>query len=92
MPGPTDATLAPENLRRMFYGEIDKPWAKPINDAGISMHGLRKLAVDALLEAGCSVAEAAAIVGMSMGMVEHYGRKRDQALLADRAMRKWLDQ
>ena len=92
VPGPNGAALAPENFRRMFYREIEKPWAKPIKDAGLSMHGLRKLAVDALLEAGCPVAKTAAIVGMSMRMVEHYGKKRDQALLADRAMRKWLDQ
>lgn len=38
-------------------------------------HGLRKNAVNALLEAGCSVAEVQAITGQSFRMVEHYARR-----------------
>ena len=52
-------------------------------------HGLRKNAVIALLEAGCSVAETAAISGQSLGMVEHYAKARDQAKLAGDAMLRW---
>lgn len=52
-------------------------------------HGLRKNAVIALLEAGCSVAETAAISGQSLQMVEMYARGRDQAKLAGDAMLRW---
>jgi integrase len=38
-------------------------------------HGLRKNAVNALLEAGCSVAEVQAITGQSFRMVEHYAKR-----------------
>lgn len=52
-------------------------------------HGLRKNAVIALLEAGCSVAETAAISGQTLRMVEHYAKARDQQKLADSAVLRW---
>jgi len=52
-------------------------------------HGLRKNAVIALLEAGCSVPETAAISGQSLKVVEHYAKERDQAKMADSAVLKW---
>lgn len=52
-------------------------------------HGLRKNAVIALLEAGCSVAETSAISGQTLQMVEHYAKQRDQAALAGSAMMRW---
>jgi len=52
-------------------------------------HGLRKNAVNALLESGCSVAEVAAITGQSLRMVEHYAKGRDQAALGEAAILKW---
>jgi integrase len=52
-------------------------------------HGLRKNAVIALLEAGNSVAETAAISGQSYRMVEHYARQIDQKRLADGAILRW---
>ena len=52
-------------------------------------HGLRKNAVNALLEAGCSVAETAAISGQSLGMVEHYAKQRAQGELASAAILRW---
>jgi integrase len=52
-------------------------------------HGLRKNAVIALLECGCSVAETAAISGQTMQMVEHYAKDRDQAKLASAAILRW---
>ncbi|WP_156447963.1 tyrosine-type recombinase/integrase, partial [Sphingobium sp. CCH11-B1] len=52
-------------------------------------HGLRKNAVNALLEAECSVAETAAISGQSLQMVEYYARKRSQKKLGKSAMLKW---
>ena len=52
-------------------------------------HGLRKNAVIALLEAGSSTAQAAAVSGQSLQMVEYYARQRDQSTLADAAMLRW---
>ncbi len=52
-------------------------------------HGLRKNAVNALLEVGCSVAETAAISGQTLQLVEHYARRRDQSILGDAAILKW---
>ncbi|WP_394436718.1 tyrosine-type recombinase/integrase [Sphingobium naphthae] len=52
-------------------------------------HGLRKNAVNALLEAGCSSAETAAISGQSLQMVEHYAKRRSQKKLGLSAMEKW---
>lgn len=52
-------------------------------------HGLRKNAVNGLLEAGCSTAEVSSITGQSLAMVEHYGKLRDQPKLASVAMIKW---
>lgn len=52
-------------------------------------HGLRKSAVNALLEAGCSAAETAAISGQSLQMVEHYAKARSTGKLASAAVLKW---
>ena len=52
-------------------------------------HGLRKNAVNALLEAGCSAAETAAISGQSLQMVEHYAKQRSQSKLGQSAILKW---
>lgn len=52
-------------------------------------HGLRKNAVNALLEAGCSAAEAASVSGQSLQMIEHYAKERSQSTLATAAVLKW---
>lgn len=52
-------------------------------------HGLRKNAVIALLECGCSIAETAAISGQTLRMVEHYAKARDQQRLGDSAILRW---
>lgn len=52
-------------------------------------HGLRKNAVNALLEAGCTVAETASITGQTLQMVEHYAKRRNQKNLASAAILKW---
>lgn len=51
-------------------------------------HGLRKNAVNALLEAGCTIAEVAAITGQSFGMVEHYAKRVDGRRLGEAAILK----
>jgi integrase len=57
--------------------------------AAVVPHGLRKNAVNALLECGCSVAETAAISGQSLAMVEHYAKARAQGDLASAAILRW---
>jgi len=52
-------------------------------------HGLRKNAVNSLLEAGCSAGETAAISGQSLAMVEYYAKLRSQKKLGKSAMLKW---
>lgn len=52
-------------------------------------HGLRKNAVNSLLECGCTIAETASVSGQSLKVVEHYAKKRNQTKLARRAIGKW---
>lgn len=63
-------------------------WAKARGHKVVP-HGLRKNAVNTLLEVGCTVAEVSSITGQSLQMVEHYARERDNRLLAKRAMTRW---
>lgn len=51
-------------------------------------HGLRKNAVNAFLEAGCTVAEVAAITGQTFQIVEQYAKKVNQPKLAKAAILK----
>lgn len=51
-------------------------------------HGLRKNAVNALLEAGCTVAETASITGQSYKVVEHYAKQINQRRMAKAAILK----
>ena len=71
-------------------GEPSRPWPlRPIREARLVFHGLRKSAVVFLLEAGCSDAEVAAITGQSRQMGEHYGKQVSQRKLAASAILKW---
>ena len=63
-------------------------WASDRGHAVVP-HGLRKNAVIALLEAGCTVVEAAAVSGQSLRVVEYYAKQRDQHRLAKTAVLKW---
>lgn len=51
-------------------------------------HGLRKNAVNTLLEAGCTPHEVAAITGQSFQMIEHYARRVSQHKLGEAAILK----
>lgn len=64
-------------------------WVRERFGVHVVPHGLRKNAVNALLEAGCSSAETAAISGQSLQMVEHYAKRRAQPKLARGALLKW---
>lgn len=52
-------------------------------------HGLRKNAVNALLEAGCTTAETSSISGQSLAMVEHYAKRRNNKRIGSAAILKW---
>lgn len=52
-------------------------------------HGLRKNAVNALLEAGCTIAETGSITGQSFRIVEKYARGVSQHKLGNAAMLKF---
>lgn len=57
-------------------------------DLPLVPHGLRKNAVNALLEAGATVPEVGAITGQSYNVVEHYARKVSRKKLSEAAMNK----
>lgn len=63
-------------------------WAKG-HGQQIVPHGLRRNAVNALLESECSVAEVSAITGQSLQMIEHYAKERDQGHLGSSAILKF---
>lgn len=52
-------------------------------------HGLRKNAVNALLEAGCTVPETAAITGQTYRVVEHYAARVNTQKLSKAAILKF---
>ncbi len=52
-------------------------------------HGLRKNAVNALLEAGCTIAEVASITGQTYAVVEHYAARVNNKMLGKAAMLKF---
>lgn len=64
-------------------------WAKNKHGVNIVPHGLRRNAVNALLEAECSVAEVAAITGQTLQMIEHYAKERDGQHLSTSAILKF---
>lgn len=63
-------------------------FAKPYG-IHIVPHGLRKNAVNSLLEAGCTAAETSAVSGQSMSMIEHYAKRRSTSKLATAAILKF---
>lgn len=78
-------------LNPVYFGSI---MASAITDAGLSkecvLHGLRKTAARALIDAGCTPHQAAAITGQrTLRMLEHYTRGADQERLARAGMTKW---
>jgi len=59
-----------------------------LRQAGLVFHGLRKNAVNMLLEVGCTEAEVSSIVEMSEAMVRHYAKDGNKRRLAVNGMRK----
>lgn len=75
-------------MRRATLRLYLQAWAKA-QGFDVVPHGLRKNAVNALLEAGCSVGETSSISGQSLGMVEKYARRRNNRKMGDAAMTRW---
>lgn len=75
--------VSPAQLRRVL-----KAFCASQGHAGLKPHGLRKNAVIALLTAGCSVAETAAITGQTYQLVEYYARQIDQERMGEAAILK----
>jgi integrase len=75
--------ISPEALRQKL-----KAFCAECGHPGLLPHGLRKNAVIALLTAGCSVAETAAITGQTYQLVEYYARQIDQERLGEAAILK----
>jgi integrase len=78
-------------LNPIYFGHL---MAAAIEEAELPddcvLHGLRKAAVVALIDAGCTPFQAAAISGhRTMRMLEHYAKERDQVKLGQAAMLKW---
>jgi integrase len=81
--GAKNRPMRPATLRWQLQA-----WAEKQGEE-IVPHGLRKNAVNALLECGCSVGETAAISGQSLQMVEHYSRRMNTRSMGSAAILKW---
>lgn len=75
-----------DHFKHEWKDEMDR-----LGISGVVFHGLRKNATINLLEAGCTDHQVAAITGMSLKMVAHYGLRVNQSKLADAAMAKLED-
>jgi hypothetical protein len=82
---------------------LTNEWGKPVTASGIRQriqkwatgkgfdvvpHGLRKNAVNQMLEAGCTVAEVSSITGQDLKTIEHYAKRRNTEHLSRSAMGK----
>jgi hypothetical protein len=76
-----------EGFKTAWGRELDKPEMALFRERRWVFHGLRKNAVNMLLEVGCSEEQVAAIVAMSAAMVHHYSKEVSKFRLARRAMK-----
>ena len=60
-----------------------------LNGHKIVPHGLRKNAVNTLLEVGCTVAQVASVTGQTLQTIEHYAKRRSGKKLSTSAMGNW---
>ena len=77
-------------LEGVNYNFLRRRLQKFTNARGVHTvpHGLRKNAVNVLLEAGCTIAEVAAITGQTFQVVEHYAAKVNRRKLGSAAIVK----
>lgn len=69
--------------------DLQRDTLRPIRDADLVFHGLRKSAVEMLFDAGCSDVEVMAITGQSPAMIAHYAKAMDRRHLVLTAMGTW---
>jgi len=55
-------------------------------------HGLRKNAVNTLLEVGCTTAQVSSVTGQSLQTIEHYAKRRSGKRISTAAMSNWEGQ
>jgi len=82
----------------LLYNRYQKPFTPDalrgrlkliMGERDYTFHGLRKNAVIALLEAGCSPDEVEAITRQTRKMIDHYAKKVNRKKLARSAVLKW---
>jgi hypothetical protein len=76
-----------EGFKTAWGRELDKPEMAMFRERRWVFHGLRKNAVNMLLEVGCSEEQVSAIVGMSAAMVHRYSKEVSKFRLARSAMK-----
>lgn len=84
-------TILGNDLGQPVSAQIIRTELKAFGEANgeqVVPHGLRKNAVNALLEAGCTAYEVMAITGQSLNIVEHYARGVNQRRLGEAAIIK----
>lgn len=90
----TGAYLLSKNLTQpLGYSAVEKQfraWRETLGEAAkpFSMHGLRKLAIVQLAEAGCSDAEIQAVTNQSPAMVAYYRQKANRKALSKAAQNR----
>jgi integrase len=93
MPRAAETILIGERGRPLTgksLGALVRQALREMGVSGYAIHGLRKNAAVALADAGCEVFEIAAITGhLSLDMVQHYAKRRDQRRHARSAIDKW---
>ena len=77
-----------EGFKASWQTEMQRREFRLFKQRRLVFHGLRKSAVNRLLEAGCTTAQVAAITGHSIQMVEHYAQQVNQRNLARAGIRK----
>ncbi len=89
MPRPNGQSMTAEQFRAMYYREIRRSELRPLREARLKPHGLRKLAAVTLREIGMTDAQIDALIGMGKAMVEHYTISIDHERLAEEAISAW---
>lgn len=76
-----------DQFHAMWGREMQREALKPIREAGLSFHGLRKSFAVAAADAGISGKGIGSLTGQSLPVVEHYSKGADQKRLAKSAMK-----
>lgn len=98
----TDLKSGPERLHHILANSRGRAWTRDGFESSSAkvlkemfgkerkqIHGIRRLAITSLIEAGCSIPEVSSITGQTAQMVEHYAKDYARFGLAKSAMEKW---